>query len=59
MEMHQIQYFLAVSEYLNFHQAEFQPHISMQCEDLGINIPVVYRSEKEDWIQIMWPLGSV
>jgi LysR family hydrogen peroxide-inducible transcriptional activator len=36
---------------------EFYPHISMQSEDLGIEIPVVYRSEKEDWIQSMVAAG--
>lgn len=38
---------------------EFYPHISMQSQDLGIKIPVVYRSEKEDWIQSMVAAGSV
>jgi LysR family hydrogen peroxide-inducible transcriptional activator len=36
---------------------EFQHHISKQCQDLGINIPIVYRSEKEDWIQSMVAAG--
>jgi LysR family transcriptional regulator, hydrogen peroxide-inducible genes activator len=36
---------------------EFQSRISIQCQDLGINIPVVYRSEKEDWIQSMVAAG--
>jgi LysR family hydrogen peroxide-inducible transcriptional activator len=36
---------------------EFQDHISRQCQDLGINIPIVYRSEKEDWIQSMVAAG--
>jgi LysR family hydrogen peroxide-inducible transcriptional activator len=36
---------------------EFYPHISMQSQDLGIKIPVVYRSEKEDWIQSMVAAG--
>jgi LysR family hydrogen peroxide-inducible transcriptional activator len=29
----------------------------MQSQDLGIKIPVVYRSEKEDWIQSMVAAG--
>ena len=36
---------------------EFQHHIARQCQDLGINIPIVYRSEKEDWIQSMVAAG--
>jgi LysR family transcriptional regulator, hydrogen peroxide-inducible genes activator len=36
---------------------EFQDHISRQCQDLGVNIPIVYRSEKEDWIQSMVAAG--
>jgi LysR family hydrogen peroxide-inducible transcriptional activator len=37
MEMHQIRYFLALSE----------------CQDLGVDLQIVFRSEKEDWIQSM------
>jgi LysR family hydrogen peroxide-inducible transcriptional activator len=29
----------------------------MQTRDLGMKIPVVYRSEKEDWIQSMVAAG--
>jgi DNA-binding transcriptional LysR family regulator len=36
---------------------EFQHHISTQCKDLGFDLPIVHRSEKEDWIQSMVATG--
>lgn len=36
---------------------EYGPHIFLQCKEQGIDVPVVYRSEKEDWIQSMVAAG--
>jgi LysR family transcriptional regulator, hydrogen peroxide-inducible genes activator len=36
---------------------EFQAHIFNQCHHLGGEISVVYRSEREDWIQSMIAAG--
>jgi LysR family hydrogen peroxide-inducible transcriptional activator len=36
---------------------EFYPDISMRCRELGVDLSIVYRSEKEDWIQTMIAAG--
>jgi DNA-binding transcriptional LysR family regulator len=36
---------------------EYRSRVFMQCHDQGVDIPVVYRSEREDWIQSMVAAG--
>jgi DNA-binding transcriptional LysR family regulator len=63
MEMHQIQYFLAVSEYLNFRCAAEKCHVSAPAltraiQKLEAEIGgKLFRSENEDWIQSMVAAG--